>query len=275
MSFIIVSNREKDLGLVYAHRLAERLHTLTGQEPPIFDYARYFVHGHGEPLHAFTKSDVVIALGGDGTILHVAKHAALQGIAVLGVNIGRLGFIAGLEYSELEGIGRLCTGRYRTEERMMLEVHAEGMVWHALNDAVITKGALSRMIDVSVTCNGRFISNYRADGVVFSTPTGSTAYALSAGGPVVDPKLDSIGVTPLCPHSLISRSILFSPDAFLSARTRIAEDIEAYVAVDGQDIIRLTGKTPVEIQRSAVRARLIMLKDVSFYESISSKLAGK
>lgn len=275
VAFLIISNREKDLGLVYARQIAERLRRLTDEEPAVFDYARHFVRGRGEPLQRYNEHDIAIALGGDGTILHVAKHAAMRGIPVLGVNIGRVGFMAGIEYSELDCIDRLCTGSYRTEERMMLEVRAEGSVWHALNDAVVCKGALSRMIDIGLSSNGRFLCDYRADGVIFSTPTGSTAYALSAGGPMIDPQLDSIGATPICSHSLISRTILFAPKDTLSAQTRVAEDVEAYLSVDGQDVIRLTGETPVEIRRSAVRARLIMLKDVSFYEAISGKLSGK
>lgn len=222
----------------------------------------------------YKEADVIIAVGGDGTILHAAMQAVKRQIPVLGVNTGRLGFMAGLEVYELDKLKYIVDGQYEIDSRMMLEIKTESRsgVYYALNDAVISKGELSRIIDITLECNGREVGNYRADGIIVSTPTGSTAYSLSAGGPIVDPGLESIGITPICPHSLISRTILFEPDSILYIYPHNIRDKDAYLTVDGINIIKLKEREKVTISRSNLKTKLIKLKDTSFYEVLNKKM---
>ena len=170
-----------------------------------------FLHLPEEDL--YKKADVIITIGGDGTIIRYAKRAALEGKPVLGINAGRMGYLADIEQNELELLKKLTTGEYRVEERMMLSVRVmedgrETARHIALNDAVITSGFISRIIDISVGVADDFI-HYRADGLILSTPTGSTAYSMSAGGPIIDPLTRNFCVTPICSHSLSAKPILF------------------------------------------------------------------
>lgn len=224
---------------------------------------------------ALDSCDAVIAIGGDGTILHSAKHAVSRNKPLLGINLGRLGFMAGLEMGELELLGRLVSGEYEIERRMMLDctyIGEEGRKnYLALNDIVISNGALSRIVDLDIFCEGRKLARYRADGVIFSTPTGSTAYALSAGGPIVDPGLPSIGLTPICPHSLFNRTVLFSAENKLCVRPAASNQNPIYLTVDGAQGAAVTQDGAVEIWRSNQSVQLIRLKDRSFYETLSQK----
>lgn len=218
--------------------------------------------------------DAILAIGGDGTILHAARHAVAADKPLLGVNVGRLGFMAGLELSELGLLKKLVDGSYQTEERMLLDcLHdSRGKTKHtqALNDVVVSNGALSRMVDLDILCGGRELTSYRADGVIFSTPTGSTAYTLSAGGPIIDPAVSCICMTPICPHSLFSRTIMFSDRTVLCVRPSPISN-PVYVTVDGRQGEELCRDDTLEIRRSKQVLRLIILKDRSFYETLSQK----
>ena len=154
-------------------------------------------------------SDAAITVGGDGTIIHAAKYAARTDTPLIGVNVGRLGFAADVETEEIDSLARLVTGDYNVESRLLLDVEVikDGVSRHylAVNDAVVAHGQLSKIIDMSLSLDGEEISKYRADGLLFSTPTGSTAYSLSAGGPILSPQMRCILMTPVCPHSLFSR----------------------------------------------------------------------
>lgn len=276
MNITVVSNKEKDPGFSCADRIYRRLEALGGAAVTVVDYADFVRRSaDGETMPEIFGAEVLVALGGDGTILHVAKQTAAAEKPVLGVNIGRLGFMAAIESNEIDSIGRLLTGEYHIDRRMMFDVTANGQSFLALNDAVISKGAVSRMIDFNLVCNGKFINDYRADGIIVSTPTGSTAYSLSAGGPILDPGLESIGVTPICPHSLIARTILFAPSSEIRVTTRAFAGNETYLTVDGQDSICLSGENSVGIRRASVEARLIRFKDVTFYEALNNKLSEK
>lgn len=224
---------------------------------------------------ALDSCDAVVAVGGDGTILHAAKHAVSRNKPLLGINMGRLGFMAGLEMGELGLLGRLVSGEYEIESRMMLDCTVTGgegtQSYLALNDIVISNGALSRIIDLDIYCEGRRLARYRADGVIFSTPTGSTAYALSAGGPIVEPSLPSIGFTPICPHALFNRTVLFSAERRLCVRPAKSNQNPVYLTVDGAQGAALTQEGAVEVRRSNQSVQLIRLKDRSFYEILSQK----
>ena len=171
--------------------------------------------------------DIVIAVGGDGTIIHAAKF----GKPTLGINAGRIAFMAGLEPSELNMLSNLKTGKYELDRRMMLKAEIISpdnevlSVHYCVNDAVIARGFQIKMDDFVVEHNGKFLNKYTADGIIFSTPTGSTAYNLSAGGPVVDPQIESILLTPICTHSLFSRALIFKPDSQFVLRGKGAVEI--------------------------------------------------
>ncbi len=228
----------------------------------------------------FSACDIAIALGGDGTIIHCAKHAAAFGKPVLGINCGRLGFMAGLETNELDKLQCLIDGTYDTEYRMMLDIaltRDENTVhYSALNEAVISRDALTRMIEIDVSNHGVLMPRYQADGLIVSTPTGSTAYSLSAGGPVVDPALNCLLLTPICPHSLHTRPYIFNDDACLSVQPRWREDgPRVFLTVDGEQAVAIENGATIRVMRSQNRAALIKLQQQSFYEILDRKLTNR
>ena len=220
--------------------------------------------------------DLIIALGGDGTIIHSARHAAAFDKPVLGVNVGRLGFLAELETDEFDELSKLAAGNYQIEQRMMLEIRytENGIVktCTALNDAVINRGALSPMPDFRVGFNGQTVCEYRGDGLIVSTPTGSTAYSLSAGGPIIDPQLSCILLSPICSHSLLTRPVVFGPDAKLSVQTYFRTESEAYLTMDGEISIKIDSSQMIEFCRSEKTVRIIRLKNHNFYDIVNKKL---
>lgn len=221
--------------------------------------------------------DVVVTVGGDGTIIRVAKYAAAAGKPLLGINLGRIGFVAGLEPQELTELSRLFDGDYTCESRMMLKAtviqHDLERVYYALNDVTVSRGSLSRIIDLSVSLNEEEICDYRADGLLFSTPTGSTAYSLSAGGPVIQPHMRCILLTPVCPHSLFSRSVLFCDQSVLTVRAEDQDNAEVYLTVDGQESIKISSGDRIKIEKAEIETKLIRLHDKSFYRVLSEKLS--
>lgn len=223
----------------------------------------------------FKEADCAVTVGGDGTIIHSARYAAVYSKPIIGVNLGRLGYVAELEPSEINMLTRLLCGEYLTRERMMLEVcvvHKEGdcETYLAVNDAVISRGSLSRIIDLDVYVDDEKISNYRADGLLFSTPTGSTAYALSAGGPVIDPCLNLIELTPICPHSLTARTVIFTEDTVLSVSCN-SHDV-SYLTIDGQISVEINQGDIVRISKSCHKLKMNVLKLKNFYKVAGEKL---
>ena len=225
----------------------------------------------------YNDADLAIAVGGDGTTLNVAKSAALAGIATLGINAGRLGFMSGLEKNELDLLSELVSGNYKIEERMMLQAkvvdeNENALCYHCLNDAVISRGDLARLIDISVYCDGREITDTRADGMIISTPTGSTAYSMAAGGPVVSPDNSCFIVTPICPHSLLNRSIVFSADKELEVSVGNDKNNNAFLSIDGATSIEINSNSRILISKSDLTAKLIKLKPDNFYEILKKKI---
>ena len=183
-------------------------------------------------------ASMVICFGGDGTILHMAKAATRSGVPVLGVNIGTMGFMAELEASELQELSRIATGDYRIDERMMLDVtvHRDrDIIFHdiCLNDAAITKGAVARIVHLKVDCDGIQARECGGDGVIVATPTGSTAYSLSAGGPIVEPEANGILITPVCAHDVASRCIVVSEKRVVTVGLTHNARRNAFLSVDG------------------------------------------
>lgn len=226
---------------------------------------------------AFRGADLLVCFGGDGTILHAAKDADARQIPVLGVNLGSVGFMAELEVGELGELARLTRGEYKLEERMMLEVSVrrEGRIIFqelALNDAVVTKGAVARIIDLDVKSDGVSIGRFSGDGVIIATPTGSTAYSMSAGGPIVEPTAENIIVSPICPHALHARSFVLDRSRLVTVRMGKLSRKTAYLSVDGGKAFRLGGSDQVELHRSKSKARLAKLTNRSFYTVVNQKL---
>lgn len=224
-----------------------------------------------------TKADILVCFGGDGTILHAAKDAEVYKVPILGVNMGSVGFMAELEYGELSQLSKLPAGRYSIEERMMLDVRAVRggkTIFHdvALNDAVVTKGAVARVVDLSVYGDKVLISEFAGDGVIVSTPTGSTAYAMSAGGPIVEPTAQSIIFTPICAHALQAKAFVLDSERLVSVRMCANSRKSAYLSVDGGRAFKLLPTDRVEITKSQRQTRLVKLTGRSFYELINQKL---
>lgn len=221
------------------------------------------------------RCDVVIAVGGDGTIIHTARHASRADKPILGVNLGRLGFLAGVERDELHLLRRLFDGSYTVRRHMMLDVTVHGAVgektYCALNDAVVS-GAQSKIFDFGLSVDGSETYRFRADGLILATPTGSTAYSLSAGGPVLDPQMDCILFTPICPHSLFNRSTVFSADKRLTVSADSEYSGDVFLTVDGDDPIRIARSDTISVRRSERATLLIKMDDRNFYDIVNRKI---
>lgn len=222
------------------------------------------------------NAELVICFGGDGTILHMAKAATRRGVPILGVNIGTVGFMAELESSELDKLALLAKGGYTLENRMMLDVTIQRdreIVYHdiGLNDVVVSKGTVARIVHLSVKCDGVPAMECGGDGVVVATPTGSTAYSFSAGGPIVEPEAKNIIITPICPHDVASRCIVASDKRVVTVEMVRNVRRSAYLSVDGGKAQRLNPGDLVTIKKSNLETRLVQLKQRSFYDVVSAK----
>ena len=225
------------------------------------------------------KCDAVVTIGGDGTIIHAAKHAANFEKPLLGINMGRLGFVAELEPNELPMLERLFSGDYNVEKRQMLKVTLKSKSgsksFFALNDAVISRGSMTKIIDLDVWLKKSYICHYCADGLIVATPTGSSAYALSAGGPVIEPSMSCILMTPICSHSLFSRPVLFNPSPEILVNAASREDTDLTLTIDGETTIPITADDTVVITTAEIYAELIVLKDKTFYRVLSDKFTER
>jgi len=259
-----------------AHELAEWLRR-RGLEAAL-DEATLRARGiEGEPpFNAREAYDLVVVLGGDGTLLSVARTLA-PGVPILGVNLGNLGFLTEINRGELyPALIQVLSGRYRIEERSVFDVELQRhggapVAFRVLNDAVITKSALARIIELTLKVDGHLIARFRSDGLIISTPTGSTAYNLSAGGPIVNPLLPVAVLTPICPHALSMRSIVV-PDAGPIEVILETQREEVYLTLDGQEGTSLGYRDTVRITRSAGSVRLAKVSGRSFYGSLRGKL---
>lgn len=221
-------------------------------------------------------ASMVVCFGGDGTILHMAKAATRCGVPVLGVNIGTMGFMAELEYTELQELARIATGDYTIDERMMLDVtvHRDrDIIFHdiCLNDAAITKGAVARIVHMKVECDGIQALECGGDGVIIATPTGSTAYSLSAGGPVVEPEAHSILITPVCAHDVGSRCIVASENRVVTVGLTHNARRNAFLSVDGGKATKINMGDVITVRKSHLSTKLVRLKSRSFYDVVNMK----
>ncbi len=230
------------------------------------------------PAEKFLKKvDLIISLGGDGTLLRAARLAAAEDIPVFGVNLGGLGFLTQIGIDDLEkSLEKLYQGRYFLDERMMLNCtvkrkEEEVKKFTALNDIVIGKGAFARIICLATYVNNDYVITYSADGLVVSTSTGSTAYSLSAGGPILNPNINSIILTPICPHTLSARPLIIGENDQIKIKLESSEE-KVMVTIDGQEGFVLKPKDEVIIKKSDHKARLITFKEKSFYAILREKL---
>lgn len=222
------------------------------------------------------RSDMVVCFGGDGTILHMAKAATRRGIPILGVNIGTMGFMAELESAELDKLKRIVTDDYTIDNRMMLDVTVQrdrDIVFHdiCLNDVAITKGAVARIVHLAVKCDGSQVMECGGDGVLVCTPTGSTGYSLSAGGPIVEPEARNIIITPICAHDVASRCIVTSEKRVVNVELTTNSRRNAFLSVDGGKAVRINMGDVVTIQKSRYMTKLVRLKDRSFFDVVNAK----
>ncbi len=277
MRIALIPNLDKNHALEYTIRLCRMLRAW-GAEPMLPLYMRaHGADGTFVPEEAlFAQCDAVLTIGGDGTILHAAKHAVRCGKPLIGLNCGRLGFLAELEAGEMELLHNLVTHQYTTTPRMLLDVtvYADGETrCLALNDAVISRAGLPRLVEWSVQYQQQCLCRCRADGLIFATPVGSTAYSLSAGGPVIDPVSHCILMTPICPHSVFGRPVVFGADSVLCVRPILNDGESVNVSVDGEENFALRAGDRIEIRKAAEELQLIQLKQRLFYDIFTAKFS--
>ena len=226
----------------------------------------------------YANAEIAVVLGGDGTILEAARRAAPRATPILGINLGRVGYMAELELNELDMLPRLMSGDYTIDVRSMLQVEQYSVAGklkshtYALNDAVISNGSIARIVDLELSENGLPVTRYRADGLIIATPTGSTAYSLSAGGALVDPRLGCFCVTPICPHSLGARPLLFPDNAVLQVKNTCQRERNLFLTVDGRTNYELFRNETVRISRSDLVTNLIRMKNNGFYHILRMKM---
>ena len=270
--FCILANKEKDENLLVTQKVQA---CLSGYGKQVSVLVDDFSEETGKQISKI-EADCVLVLGGDGTLIRAANRLLGTGIPLFGINLGTLGFltetgIAGME----QALEQLVNGQYDMETRMMLQVNAgEDFADTALNDVVITRSGFSRLISVRVYVNEKLVDTYRGDGVIVATPTGSTGYNLSAGGPVVLPNASLIVITPICPHSLNARSIIVSDKDSLRLvieKEKKTQEEEAIVTVDGRNAKELRAADWITIEKSVGVTYLVKLRDRTFFEILREK----
>lgn len=280
MKTAIVLNLSKQKAIACAREIAILMLSNNAEVLMLSQYRELFkgiqITYFNKTEELFEKADIAITVGGDGTIIHAAKYSAMQDIPLIGVNVGRLGFAAEVEPDETESLVRILKGDYQTESRILLDVevikNGDSEHFLAVNDAIIARGQLSKIVDLNLSLDGEEIAKYRADGLLFATPTGSTAYSLSAGGPILAPQMECLMMTPVCPHSLFSRSVLFSGDSELSVSVKIPSECCCVLTVDGEKNVDILADDKVIIRKSDLKLKLISLYKRNFYKRLNEKL---
>jgi NAD+ kinase len=273
---------------VVGHRgysgLPEVLRTLTTLAPSLnvsfhFEEELLEVAGNAQPIASLDDLDMLLTLGGDGTMLRAARLLDGRQVPMLGINLGRLGFLTCCGIDEMEAaLGRVAVGDFQTSRRMMLEVRALDASrkprerWLALNDAVLHKGGFARVVGLRVTVDGELIAAYAADGIVVATPAGSTAYSLSAGGPIVVPTVESILLSPISPHTLAIRPVVLPPTSEVIVEAVNAPD-ELLITVDGQVGTSFGPGDALSVRRAEPAVLLVRFSDMTFFSRLRRKLA--
>ncbi len=277
----LIPNIEKDKDLAVTKRLARHLldkGCIPQLPEKIAELAGLDMYARKEH-EIYEHTDFIISLGGDGTLLGVGRRASQFNTPILGVNLGTLGFLTAEEKNRAEyAIDKVLMGAYKKEKRMMLETSIstdEGRIdgITALNDICISRGLLYKILEFNVFVNDEYVDTLRADGVIICTPTGSTAYNLSAGGPVLKADAQIIAITPIAPHTLTSRSIVVSADDVVTVEVNPREDTAFTISADGQESWSLTGKKVVQIRRARVYTTIMKTNPQNFYDVLRHKLS--
>lgn len=280
--FCVITNRDKDINLETTTKIADYMKKNSKQciildEHPAINKNCFYTDANVIP----DDIECAIVLGGDGTIIQAAHDLIDKGIPMLGINLGTLGFLAEIEKNNIyEALDKLFWDQYKTETRMMIQ---GGIYNHckkiysglALNDIVITRSGFSRIISVSIYVNEELVNRFRGDGVIISTPTGSTGYNLSSGGPIVKPDAQVMIITPICPHSLYSRSIVVSSEDKIKIKidkSKKTQDEEAIATFDGIQAILLKTEDTIDISRANELINLIKISNTSFFEIVRTKI---
>lgn len=225
------------------------------------------------PFSSVPRADVIVSLGGDGTLLRGVPYALDWQAALLGINMGRVGFLTEAEPGDIEAVlGAVINGTYDIDERAVLHVESGNEHWHALNDVVLSRGGRARLTTINAWVDGELSGRYVADGVVVATPTGSTGYSLSAGGPIISPKVDCMVITPICAHTLQHRPTVVHGGAHITLEL-LPDDVQtASLQVDGQSCMELSSGMQVFIRKDSRPLRLIRLKPQNFFQLVRDKL---
>lgn len=278
-TFLVVTNQQKDVDLSVTKSICSYLEEVKEKkaEMLVIDNRNYELSPKD-----LEGVDCLLVLGGDGTILRVAKHLVDSDLPIVGINMGHLGYLAEVDKENVtEALDALCNGEYTTENRMMLsgKVYKEGREVcssNALNDIIISRGGSPQILNFEVKVNGKVLKKYRADGVILATPTGSTAYNLSAGGPIVEPGADMTLLTPISPHTMLSRSIVFNAEDEIEVTILSAHDAVdlplCEVSFDGGNQMKLMCGDRVVVTKSSMCTNLIRLSSVSFLETLYEKM---
>lgn len=266
LTVLLVPNTEKEGAAYYAEMVCAYLK----------DKAEILYYKDG--FCDFDKVDIIIVFGGDGTLLETASYSSKHKIPVLGINLGSLGFLAEVEKHEItESLDKLLLGDYTIEERMMLHarlVSKDGkkQEFDCLNDFVISRANQGGLVDLKLYIGDEPVEDFKADGIIFATPTGSSAYSLSAGGPFLDPSVSAFLITPVCPHSIYSRAIVYSSDKEISITPNQKNNSETVVIGDGRVLAELKSSDKLIITKSHLTTKLIRLKNHAFYNTLKNKL---
>ena len=279
--FFIITNEHKDMNLAMTNAISDYIIAKGGT---CMHYVSTKSGWRERNLRRFQPSDIdaecIIVLGGDGTLVRAARDMASIGIPLIGVNLGTLGYLCELERSTVyDAIDRLFEDRYELETRMLIKGSSQkdgsGKATFALNDIVIHRTGLPQIVNLIVSVNGEYLANYSADGIIISTPTGSTGYSMSAGGPIVDPKADLMLITPINPHSALAKSIVVGADAVSDvtlAKRRQEEDEEAEVSFDGDRFVHMKVGDNIRIQKADAHAKILKLNQLSFLQILRKKM---
>lgn len=278
MKILLIANEQKDKNFLLAQSVVD----LIGDRAHVFAAEKIKT----DKLHnvayitedKYSDMDLFLVLGGDGTLLSVSKIASKLKIPVIGVNLGRLGFLSEIEKENLkEDIEKLLLKDFNIQERMMLAADMDGEDdISALNDIIIARGnSLLKILEFDVYLDDEFVDHFKADGIIISTPTGSTAYSLSAGGPIVDPSMDIMIITPICPHKMYSRTIIVSKDKKVTVKNCSSDDTVAIVAADSQIVGELANNQSVVVRKSENKFKLINLHGFKFFSVLHNKLVKK
>ncbi len=285
MNFLLILNLGKKNSIDCASHAVQ---ILKRRGCRIFVFEDYIDTLKNLPIEVFDEEkdadliDIVLTIGGDGTLIHSAEHTLRMDKPIIGINSGRLGFLTELEHYDLEDLVRLAESDYEIQNRLVLEVehcHRDGSseTYLAVNDAVISKEDMNaRVADIDVQLRSGYINGYRADGLIFSTPTGSTAYSLSAGGPIVCAGMQAIIVTPICPHSLFFRSMVYGPQEEMSVQGKFVNNSDALLlSIDGKDVIKIAPGDWVKVRKAEQVLKFVVINKNNYYKKLTENFTNR